>query len=75
MNARDLIRRPLYRLYEQRLVRSLDAMPRHIGVIHDGHRRFARESGLPDYRGPHGAWKCREQGRPLPRPSRPLPNT
>jgi short-chain Z-isoprenyl diphosphate synthase len=49
MNARDLIRRPLYRLYEQRLVRSLDAMPRHIGVIHDGHRRFARESGLPDY--------------------------
>ena len=49
MNARDLIRRPLYRLYERRLVRSLDTMPRHIGVIHDGHRRFARESGLPDY--------------------------
>lgn len=51
MNARDLIRRPLYRLYEQRLAASLDetAMPHHIGVIHDGHRRFARESGLPDY--------------------------
>jgi len=49
MNARDQILRPLYRLYEQRLVRSLDAMPHHIGVIHDGHRRFARESGLPDY--------------------------
>lgn len=51
MNARDLIRRPLYRLYERRLIRSLDrkAMPRHIGVIHDGHRRFARQAGLPDY--------------------------
>ncbi len=49
MNARDLIRRPLYRVYEQRLLRSLDRMPHHIGVIHDGHRRFARESGLPDY--------------------------
>jgi short-chain Z-isoprenyl diphosphate synthase len=51
MNARDLVRRPLYRLYERRLIRSLDrsAMPHHIGVIHDGHRRFARQAGLPDY--------------------------
>ena len=51
MNARDLIRRPLYGLYERRLARSLDraALPRHIGVIHDGHRRFARQAGLPDY--------------------------
>jgi short-chain Z-isoprenyl diphosphate synthase len=51
MNARDLIRRPLYRLYERRLVRSLDraALPHHIGVIHDGHRRFARQARLPDY--------------------------
>jgi short-chain Z-isoprenyl diphosphate synthase len=51
VNARDLIRRPLYRLYERRLLSSLDrrAMPHHIGVIHDGHRRFARESRLPDY--------------------------
>jgi short-chain Z-isoprenyl diphosphate synthase len=51
MNARDLIRRPLYRLYERRLVGSLDrsALPQHIGVIHDGHRRFARQAGLPDY--------------------------
>ena len=51
MNARDLIRRPLYRLYGERLIRSLDrsALPAHIGVIHDGHRRFARQSGLPDY--------------------------
>lgn len=49
MDALDLIRRPLYRLYEQRLLHSLDRMPQHVGVIHDGHRRFARESGLPDY--------------------------
>ena len=43
--------RPLYRLYEERLFRSLDRsrLPRHIGVIHDGHRRFARLAGLPDY--------------------------
>jgi short-chain Z-isoprenyl diphosphate synthase len=39
--------RILYRLYEDRLIRSLDRsrLPRHIGVIHDGHRRFARRSG------------------------------
>ena len=51
MNPRDLVRRPLYRLYERRLIRSLDrsVMPRHIGVIHDGHRRFARQAGLPNY--------------------------
>ena len=43
--------RPVYRLYEERLLRSLDAarLPGHVGVIHDGHRRYARESGLPDY--------------------------
>jgi short-chain Z-isoprenyl diphosphate synthase len=47
----DALRRPLYRLYEERLLRSLDRsrLPRHIGVIHDGHRRFARAAGLPDY--------------------------
>jgi short-chain Z-isoprenyl diphosphate synthase len=49
VNARDLIRRPLYRFYEERLRRSLGQVPHHIGVIHDGHRRFARESRLPDY--------------------------
>jgi short-chain Z-isoprenyl diphosphate synthase len=44
MAASDL----LYRAYERRLVRSLgDApLPRHIGVILDGNRRFARERGL-----------------------------
>ncbi len=44
--------RPLYALYERRLVHLLDreALPRHIGVIHDGHRRFARTEHLADYR-------------------------
>jgi short-chain Z-isoprenyl diphosphate synthase len=43
--------RPLYRVYEERLVSQLDrdALPKHIGVIHDGHRRYARAEGLPDY--------------------------
>ena len=45
------VSRPLYRLYEERLIRSLDRsrLPRHIGVIHDGHRRFARKSRMRDY--------------------------
>ena len=43
--------RPLYRLYEERLLRGLDRsrLPHHIGVIHDGHRRYARQTGLADY--------------------------
>jgi short-chain Z-isoprenyl diphosphate synthase len=47
----DALRRPLYHLYEERLLRSLDRsrLPQHVGVIHDGHRRFARATGLPDY--------------------------
>jgi short-chain Z-isoprenyl diphosphate synthase len=51
MSLRDILRRPLYRIYEERLLRSLDRdrLPQHIGVIHDGHRRFARKAGLPDY--------------------------
>ncbi|GMQ93428.1 MAG: isoprenyl transferase [Acidimicrobiia bacterium] len=45
------LKKPLYRIYERRLLSSLDrdALPNHIGVIHDGHRRYAREEGLPDY--------------------------
>lgn len=43
--------RLLYRLYERRLAAGLDPrrLPRHIGVILDGHRRFARAENLPDY--------------------------
>ena len=51
MTLRDTIEAPLYRLYEKRLVSGLDRsrLPEHIGVIHDGHRRYARASRLPDY--------------------------
>jgi len=67
----DALRRPLYRIYEERLARSLDRsrLPRHIGVIHDGHRRFARAAGLPDFAASYRAgmdkfvdflWWCRE---------------
>ncbi len=38
---------PLYRLYERRLASSLDptAVPRHIGILLDGNRRWAKASG------------------------------
>ncbi len=41
---------PLYRLYEHRLIGALprDRMPAHIGVILDGHRRYARQEGKAD---------------------------
>lgn len=41
----------LYRLYERRLLARMDSgrFPRHVGVILDGHRRYARQSGLPAY--------------------------
>lgn len=42
---------PLYRIYEHRLVARLpsERMPAHIGVILDGHRRFAQQEGHLDY--------------------------
>lgn len=41
----------LYRIYERNLRSGLDAekLPKHIGVVLDGHRRYARESGLASY--------------------------
>lgn len=42
---------PLYRLYERRLLRRLrgSRLPSHIGIIMDGHRRYARAEGLQTY--------------------------
>jgi short-chain Z-isoprenyl diphosphate synthase len=44
--------RPLYRLYERRLLRQVRArpVPRHVGIILDGNRRYGRERGLDDAR-------------------------
>ncbi len=41
----------LYRIYEDRLIAGLDRnrFPRHIGIILDGHRRYARTEGLANY--------------------------
>jgi short-chain Z-isoprenyl diphosphate synthase len=51
------LRRTLYRYYEHRLIRSLPSarLPRHIGVILDGHRRFAREATDGEYRASYQA--------------------
>ncbi|MGH8912662.1 MAG: polyprenyl diphosphate synthase [Acidimicrobiia bacterium] len=41
----------LYSLYEESLVRSLDRsrLPQHLGIVLDGHRRYARDQGMPSY--------------------------
>jgi len=43
--------RLLYRVYERRLLNGLDRdrLPKHIGIVLDGHRRHAREEGLATY--------------------------
>jgi short-chain Z-isoprenyl diphosphate synthase len=42
---------PIYRAYERRLLSGLptDRLPKHVGVILDGHRRFARAERLDSY--------------------------
>lgn len=54
----------LYRLYERRLAAGLrgGALPRHVGVVLDGNRRFAREKGLGTVADGHriGAGKIHE---------------
>jgi short-chain Z-isoprenyl diphosphate synthase len=53
MGLRDLV----YRLYEHRLEGALSpqAIPRHVGVMCDGNRRWARLAGLPDVSSGHQA--------------------
>ncbi len=49
--TKRIVKKPLYRVYESRILKFLDRdkLPEHIGVIHDGHRRYARAERLPDY--------------------------
>ncbi|MGH7095763.1 MAG: polyprenyl diphosphate synthase, partial [Stellaceae bacterium] len=44
--------RPLYHLYEQRLLFTIRsrALPRHVGIILDGNRRYARRFGITEPR-------------------------
>ncbi len=60
----NAVARPLYWLYERRLlneIRSEGVLPKHIGIIMDGNRRFARAVGLDVKAGhDHGAGKARE---------------
>jgi short-chain Z-isoprenyl diphosphate synthase len=55
---------PIYVLYERRLLASVrhGDVPRHLGIILDGNRRFARLAGLEDIRLGHdrGVAKARE---------------
>lgn len=43
-----MLKRLLYRLYARQLLAEVRRrpLPRHLGVIQDGHRRYAREAGL-----------------------------
>jgi short-chain Z-isoprenyl diphosphate synthase len=48
-----MLTRLLYRFYEQRLLAEVRRrpLPRHLGLIQDGHRRYAREAGLSNSTG------------------------
>lgn len=53
----------LYRLYERQLMAQVfqRPVPRHLGLIQDGHRRYAQWAGVSNVRGYHlGAGKAEE---------------
>jgi len=55
VGARQKVREALIQVYEARLARALDGAetPRHVGVIIDGNRRWARSIGLDDVNAGH----------------------
>ena len=55
MGARQKVRDLLTVVYERRLARALEGaeLPRHVGVLADGNRRWARASGLADVNDGH----------------------
>jgi len=58
-----MLKQLVYRLYEQRLHRDVarGPIPHHLGLIQDGHRRYAREAGLSNVKGYRlGAMKTEE---------------
>ena len=58
-----MLKRLVYRFYERRLLDEVLAghLPRHLGLIQDGHRRYAREAGFSNVKGyRHGAAKAEE---------------
>ena len=63
-DAAALLLQPiLYRLYERYLLKEVvrRPAPRHLGLIQDGHRRYARHAGLPNQEGyRRGAAKAME---------------
>lgn len=46
----DRLRRPVLSIYERRLIQLMDTarIPRHVAIICDGNRRWAREAGFED---------------------------
>ena len=64
MTAKDRVKNLVYGVYERQLLRQLDGVerPRHIGVMCDGNRRWAREAGFVDVNHGHrvGAQKIAE---------------
>src|SRR5712692_4328738 len=49
----QMLKAALYRIYERQLVTEVQRgpIPRHLGLIQDGHRRYAREAGLSNPEG------------------------
>jgi short-chain Z-isoprenyl diphosphate synthase len=61
---KEQVKRPFYAVYQRRLIAKSRSwkLPHHIGIIMDGNRRYARQSGLLDVNEGHarGAEKLQE---------------